>query len=71
MVKAIGDISGVAKSNDASTNEVSAAIGQQSSAVTAMTDGTVELKTLSRELEKVVSNFQLGSERGVSRRPRP
>ncbi len=67
MVTAIADISGVAKSNDASTVQVSGAIERQAEVMASMTTGTTELHDLSQELEKVVSNFQLGSERGAGR----
>jgi methyl-accepting chemotaxis protein len=67
MVKAIEDISGVAKANDASTVQVASSIAKQSDAMQSMAAGTVELKKLSQELEVVVKNFQLGSDRGPGR----
>ncbi len=67
MVEAIENISEVAESNAQTTEQVSTAIEKQSSAMQAMTSSAVDLTNLSRELEAVVTRFQLGSEAPMPR----
>jgi len=59
MVKAIGHISGVAKSNAASTDQVHTVIQEQTAAVAQMTSSAQELTNLSVELQTVVTRFKL------------
>ncbi len=59
MVKAIGHISGVAKSNAASTDQVHTVIQEQTANVAQMTSSAQELTNLSVELQTVVSRFKL------------
>jgi len=60
MVQAIREISGVAKGNASSTDEVRGVIQEQSAAVTQMTSAAQELSNLSVELQNVVRRFRLG-----------
>jgi methyl-accepting chemotaxis protein len=59
MVKAIAEISGVAKSNANSTDEVLGAIREQTATTASMTSSAHELTNLSVELQSVVSRFKL------------
>jgi methyl-accepting chemotaxis protein len=60
MVKAIQQISGVAKQNAGSTDAVQSVIEEQTSAVSRMTTAAQELANLSVELQNVVTRFKLG-----------
>jgi len=60
MVKAIQEISEVAKANAGSTNAVQSVIREQTSAVSRMTSAAQELNNLSLELQSVVRRFRLG-----------
>jgi methyl-accepting chemotaxis protein len=60
-VKAIQEISEVAKANAGSTNAVQSVIREQTSAVSRMTSAAQELNNLSLELQSVVRRFQLGA----------
>jgi len=60
MVKAIEEISLVAKNNAGSTEAIQAVIGEQTSAVSRMTSLASELTNLSVELQSVVRSFRLG-----------
>ncbi len=62
MVEAIQHISEVAESNATTTVQVSGAIDKQSTSMQAMASSALDLTNLSRELEAVVTRFQLGSE---------
>ncbi len=64
MVEAIENISDVAESNAGTTEQVSSAIDKQAASMQAMASSAVDLTNLSRELEAVVTRFQLGSEPG-------
>jgi len=66
MVEAIENISEVAESNASTTEQVSSAIDKQSASMQAMTSSSVDLSNLSRELEAVVTRFQLSSEKPAS-----
>ncbi len=66
MVEAIENISEVAESNATTTDQVSSAIDKQSASMQAMTSSSVDLSNLSRELEAVVTRFQLSSESSTS-----
>jgi methyl-accepting chemotaxis protein len=59
MVQAIEHISGVAKGNANSTEEVHAVIREQTAAVAQMTSSAQELTNLSVELQTVVTRFRL------------
>jgi methyl-accepting chemotaxis protein len=59
MVKAIAEISGVAKGNAKSTDEVLGAIREQTATTASMTSAAHELTNLSVELQSVVSRFKL------------
>ena len=59
MVKAIANISGVARGNAASTEQVHAVIQEQTAAVAQMTSSAQELTNLSVELQTVVTRFKL------------
>ncbi len=61
MVKAIQEISEVAKGNAGSTNAVQAVIREQTAAVSRMTSAAQELNNLSLELQSVVRRFRLGA----------
>src|SRR5690606_16847190 len=61
MVGAIENISEVAESNAATSEQVSSAIDKQAASMQAMTSSAVDLTSLSRELTAVVTRFQLGS----------
>jgi len=61
MVKAIREISEVAKANAGSTNAVQSVIREQTSAVARMTSAAQELNNLSLELQSVVRRFRLGA----------
>jgi len=61
MVKAIQEISEVAKGNAGSTTAVQAVIREQTAAVARMTSAAQELNNLSLELQSVVRRFQLGA----------
>jgi methyl-accepting chemotaxis protein len=60
MVKAIREISGVAKENASSTEAIQSVIEEQTSAVSRMTSAAQELTNLSVELQSVVRRFRLG-----------
>ncbi len=60
MVKAIGEISQVAKQNAQSTEAINVVIEEQTQAVSQMTSAAQELTNLSVELQNVVSRFRLG-----------
>ena len=59
MVKAIGHISAVAKSNAESTDQVHTIIQKQTAAVAQMTSSAQELTNLSVEMQTVVTRFKL------------
>ena len=59
MVKAIAEISGVAKSNAKSTEDVLGAVREQTATTASMTSAAHELTNLSVELQSVVSRFKL------------
>ncbi len=61
MVKAIGEISGVARKNATSTEAVQTVIEEQTAAVARMTSAAQELTNLSVELQNVVRRFRLGA----------
>jgi methyl-accepting chemotaxis protein len=61
MVKAIREISDVAKANASSTDAVQTVIQEQTSAVSRMTSAAQELTNLSVELQNVVTRFRLGA----------
>ncbi|GAC1607966.1 MAG: methyl-accepting chemotaxis protein [Myxococcales bacterium] len=59
MVKAIGEIKGVATDNAKSTDEVLRATNEQASETAQMTSAAQELTNISVELQSVVSRFKL------------
>ena len=59
MVKAIGEIKGVATGNARSTDEVLRATNEQASITAQMTSAAQELNNISVELQTVVSRFKL------------
>src|SRR5437763_1809832 len=59
MVKAIGEIRGVASGNAKSTEEVSRAIREQAMVTASIASASQELTNLSVELQSVVSRFKL------------
>ncbi|MBN1961321.1 MAG: methyl-accepting chemotaxis protein [Deltaproteobacteria bacterium] len=70
MVEAIENISNVAENNAVTTLEVSSAIEKQSASMQAMASSAVDLTNLSRELEAVITRFNLTSETKSLNRPR-
>ncbi|HSP80172.1 MAG TPA: methyl-accepting chemotaxis protein, partial [Myxococcaceae bacterium] len=60
MVKAIEEISLVARDNASSTEAIQAVIQEQTSAMVRMTSLASELTNLSIELQSVVRSFRLG-----------
>jgi methyl-accepting chemotaxis protein len=70
MVKAINNISDVAKQNAQSTVEVSKATAGQLASIEEMTTSALELSNLSLELEQVVSRFRSSAARPTPAEPR-
>lgn len=61
MVKAIQQISHVAKENASATDAIQSVIHEQTAAVSRMTSEAQELANLSVELQNIVTRFKLGA----------